>query len=116
MAWEPVWSGGSEAEAVLVAGRLRADGMRPRLHMSNEAGSPLQMRRETWIIYVPTRQKSRAYRSLRDHGEGNQLLDLSAKGLYREHFAIAWAGFRILLYVGAAGALVFLAVVGIRAL
>lgn len=74
MAWEPAWSGQGEAEANLVAGRLRSEGLRTRLSMSRGPSFPM-MPVEAWVILVPPRQLKRARAVLREFGEGGQLAE-----------------------------------------
>lgn len=75
MAWEPAWSGQGEAEANVVAGRLRSEGMRTRLSMARGSSFPM-MPVETWVISVPGPQLKRARAVLREHGEGDQVVEV----------------------------------------
>ncbi len=65
-AWEPVWSGEGEAEAEIVAGRLRADRVRTRVvpgpgRLPSSYGSTVS--NQTWIVVAHASQ-ARAARAI----------------------------------------------------
>jgi hypothetical protein len=75
--YEPVWQGNGEATAAIVLAGLQADGIRAQM----QGGRPTiytpthQFARDTWAVFVPSRDAARARELLFERDEGPNVVE-----------------------------------------